>query len=101
MQTFASRLRLYPATFADRASGASCSFAEAVDRAATDESVRLAAAQKAREMPMYVVGRGERLAAAGEAYRKFLLAVARGEPPADSKKLLREADALLAPLLAE
>ena len=101
VQTFASRLRLYPATFADRASGASYSFAEAVDRAATDESVRLAAAQKAREMPMYVVGRGERLAAAGEAYRKFLLAVARGEPPADSKKLLREADALLAPLLAE
>ena len=112
VQTFASRLRLYPATFADRASGASCSFAEAVDRAATDESVRLAAAQKAREMPMYVVAYMrerhlfkevlERLAsAAGEAYRKFLLAVARGEPPADSKKLLREADALLAPLLAE
>ena len=101
VQTFASRLRLYPVTFADRASGASCSFAEAVDRAETDASVRLAAARKAREMPMCVVGRGEKLAAAGEAYRKFLLALARGESSDDLKELLQEADALLAPLLAQ
>jgi hypothetical protein len=103
VQTFASRLRLYPAAF-DRTIGAhgrSCSFAEAVDQAATNIYVRAAAAQKAREMPMCVIGRGEELMAAGEAYRKFLLAVARGEPPAELKSLLQQADALLAPLLAK
>ena len=102
VKTFASRLRLYPAAF-DRKSGrtvASCTFAEAVDLSATDMSVRAAAAQKAREMPLYVVGRGEELMAVGEAYRKFLLAVARGAPPADQRALLKEADALLASLLS-
>ena len=103
VQTFASRLRLYPAAF-DRTIGAhgrSCSFAEAVDQAPTNVYVRAAAAQKAREMPLYVIGRGEELMAAGEAYRKFLLAVARGEPSAELKAQLQEADALLAPLLAK
>ena len=103
VQTFASRLRLYPAAF-DRtigAQGPSCSFAEAVGQAATNVYVRAAAAQKAREMPLYVIGRGEEMKAVGEAYRKFLLALARGEPPAELKALLQEADALLAPLLAK
>ena len=50
-------------------------------------------------MPLYVIGRGEDLMAAGEAYRKFLLAAARGEPPAELRALLQEADALLKPLL--
>ena len=102
VQTFASRLRLYPAAF-DRtigAQGASCSFAEAIGQSATNEHVRAAAAQKAREMPLYVIGRGEELVAVGEAYRKFLLSLARGEPPAELRALLQEADALLAPLLA-
>lgn len=103
VQTFASRLRLYPAAF-DRAIGAqgpSCSFAEAVDQAATNIYVRAAAAQKAREMPLYVIGRGEEMMAVGEAYRKFLLSLARGESPAELKAQLQEADALLAPLLAK
>lgn len=102
VQTFASRLRLYPTSF-DRkigVQGTSCSFAEAVDMAATDEHVREAAAQKAREMPMYVLGRGDELKAVGEAYRKFLLAVARGEPPAVLRPMLQDANALLAPMLA-
>ena len=101
VQTFASRLRLYPEAF-DRSSGmgvASCTFAEAIERS-TDAYVRAAAAQKAREMPLYVVGRGEELMAVGEAYRKFLAAVARGEPPEELRTLLREADALLASLLS-
>lgn len=103
VQTFASRLRLYPAAF-DRtigAQGASCSFAEAIGQSATNEHVRAAAAQKAREMPLYVIGRGEELMAVGEAYRRFLLSLARGEPPAELKAQLQEADALLAPLLAK
>ena len=103
VQTFASRLRLYTAAF-DRTigeQGASCSFAEAINQSATNEHVRAAAAQKAREMPMYVIGRGEELMAVGEAYRKFLLSLARGEPPAELKAQLQEADALLAPLLAK
>ena len=101
VQTFASRLRLYPAAF-DRALGAgakSCSFAEAVARAA-DASVRAAAAQKAREMPMYVIGRGEELMAVGEAYRKFLVALAHGEPSDELKSLLRDADTQLSLLLS-
>ena len=103
VQTFASRLRLYPAAF-DRtigAQGASCSFAEAISLSATNLYVRAAAAQKAREMPLYVIGRGEELMAVGEAYRKFLLSLARGEPSAELKAQLQEADALLAPLLAK
>ncbi len=79
VQTFASRLRLYPAAF-DRAigvQGPSCSFAEAVNQASTNIYVRAAAAQKAREMPLYVIGRGEEMMAVGEAYRKFLLSLAR------------------------
>ena len=101
VQTFASRLRLYPQAY-DRKSGmgvASCTFAEAIERS-TDAYVRAAAAQKAREMPLYVVGRGEELMAVGEAYRKFLVAIARGEPPGNLRALLQEADALLAPLLS-
>ena len=101
VQTFASRLRLYPAAF-DRtigAQGSSCSFAEAIGQSATNEHVRAAAAQKAREMPLYVTGRGEELMAVGEAYRRFLLSLARGEPPAELKAQLQEADALLKPLL--
>ena len=103
VQVFASRLRLYPLAF-DRSvgtQGSSCSFAEAAERAAADEHVRAAAMQKAREMPMYVIGRGEELMAIGEAYRKFLLAVARGEPAAELKALLQEADARFAPLLKQ
>ena len=102
VQTFASRLRLYPEAF-DRtigAQGSSCSFAEAISQSATNMYVRAAAAQKAREMPLYVIGRGEELVAAGEAYRKFLLSLARGEPPDELRALLQEADALLKPLLA-
>ena len=102
MQTFASRLNLYPATF-DRVFGTSamsCTFAEAIELAATDGNVRAAAAQKANEMPMYVIGRGEELMAVGEAYRKFLLAVARGDPSEELRILLREADALFAPFLS-
>ena len=52
-------------------------------------------------MPLYVIGRGDELMAVGEAYRKFLLSLARGEPPAELKAQLQEADALLAPLLAK
>lgn len=102
LQTFASRLRLYPATFDQTlgTSAKSCSFAEAVELAATDGNVRVAAAQKARAMPMYVVGRGEELMAAGEAYRKFLVALARGDSPSDLRKLLQEAEALFAPHLS-
>ena len=81
--------------------GSSCSFAEAISQSATNEHVRAAAAQKAREMPLCVIGRGEELMAVGEAYRKFLLSLARGEPPAELKAQLQEADALLAPLLAK
>jgi hypothetical protein len=103
VQTFASRLRLYPSAF-DRkigAQGSSCSFAEAIGQAATNMYVRAAAAQKAREMPLYVIGRGEELVAVGEAYRKFLLSLARGEPPDELRALLQDADARLAPLLAK
>ena len=66
---------------------------------ATNELVRLAAAQKAREMPLYVIGRGEELMSVGEAYRQFLLAVARNESPSRLRELLAEADSLLSDLM--
>lgn len=97
--TFASRLRLYPTPpVSGKGHGGkfdSITFSDAIGMSATNESVRVAAAQKAREMPMYVIGRGDELVAAGEAYRKFLLAVARNEDAVELRSLLQEADSLL------
>ena len=103
LKVFASRLLLYPAEF-DRnigANGASCTFREAIARAADDPALRAAAARKAREMPFTALGRGSALAEAAEAYRQFLTALARGEDPAALRRLLDLADAQLQEILDE
>ena len=94
VKVFTSRLLLYPPEF-DKNIGAnrsSCSFREAVETAATNEVVRLAAWRKAREMPLCAIGRGEQIAAAAEAYRTFLLGVARGEGSDVLRPLLEKAE---------
>lgn len=101
MKVFTSRLLLYPPVF-DKNMGANCSsftFDEAIGLAETNETVRMAALQKAREMPLCVLGRGDGLIAAGEAYRQFLLGVARGEKPDALRPRLDEADAKLKAIL--
>lgn len=90
---FASRLRLYPRTFARPFCGrfASLTFREAIAAAKGDPFVRLAAFDKANEMPVFGGGRGEGLQSAAAAYRAFLLELARGEKTDDEMKDLLEA----------
>lgn len=96
-RVFASRLRLYPATFDRPFLGrfASLSFREAVACAA-DPAVRLAARRKADEMPVFGGGRGEALRGAAAAYRVFLLALAKGGfSEGELRDLLEAADVAL------
>ena len=92
-RVFASRLRLYPRTLARPFCGRfdALAFREAIACAKTDPFVRLAARDKANELPVFGGGRGEGLQAAATAYRAFLLALARGEPSEDALRDLLEA----------
>ena len=57
--------------------------------------VRATALLKSREVPLYAIGRGDRLRAAADAYTRFLLGVAAGEKKEDLDKLLKKADSKL------
>ena len=95
---FASRLFLYPATFARPFAGRydACSFREAVELARIDPMVRLAAYAKSAEVVVFGGGRGEKMTAAVDAYVKFLRALAAGRlDDAEITALLDEADAKL------
>ena len=94
---------LYPAEFDKNigANGTSCTFREAIARAADHPALREAAARKAREMPFCTIGRGTALAEASEAYRLFLTGLARGDAPDELGRLLDEADAQLQEILDE
>ena len=76
---FASRLMLYPEKFNYPFCGKfhSCPFREAIEFAAIDPRIRLAAYAKAPIMVAYGGGRGEELAAAADAYSNFLFALAK------------------------
>ena len=89
---FASRLYLYPPWHDIRFAGRyDClSFREAVECAKVDPFVRVVAAVKSRDLPVFGGGRGEDLSAAALAYREFLLAFARGET--EEKELLKMLD---------
>ena len=92
---FASRLYLYPPWDDMRFAGRfDClSFREALACAKVDPFVRIVAAVKSKELPIFGGGRSEELAAAADAYRVFLLALARGEANEDVlTKLLDDAD---------
>ena len=95
---FASRLYLYPPwhdmRFADRYD--CLSFREAVNCAKIDPFVRVVAAVKSKDLPVFGGGRGDDLAAAALAYREFLLAFARGETEEpELLKMLDDADVKL------
>lgn len=91
-RVFASRLRLYPRTFDRPFCGRfdALAFREAITCAKADPFVRLAALDKANELPVFGGGRGEGLQAAVAAYRTFLLELARGERSEDGMKELLE-----------
>lgn len=103
VKVFTSRLLLYPSEF-DKNIGAkstSCTFREAIARAAENPAVREAAWQKAREMPFCAIGRGPALAEVSELYRQFLVGLARGDAPAVLGPLLDAAEARMQEILDE
>lgn len=95
---FASRLYLYPPWHDMRFAGRlDClSFREAITCAKVDPFVRIVAAVKSKELPVFGGGRSEELTAAALSYREFLLALARGETEeVELAKLLDDADVKL------
>lgn len=92
-RVFASRLWLYPRTLARPFCGRfdALAFREAIACAQVDPHVRLAALDKANELPVFGGGRGEGLQAAATAYRAFLLALAQGDQSEDALRDLLEA----------
>lgn len=95
---FASRLMLYPSSYAYPFCGkfTSCSFADAIDRAAEDPRLRFAAYAKAPEVALFGGGRGAELAAAADAYVLFLRDLAAYTKSKDElKDMLDDADGKL------
>ena len=103
LKVFTSRLLLYSPEFDKNigANGTSCTFREAIARAAEDPVVREAAWQKAREMPFCAIGRGPALAEVSEKYRQFLVGLARGDGPDALTPLLDAAEAQMREILNE
>ena len=94
---FSSRLMLYPPYFDMKLvdGKAVCSFREAIDVGESNLLVQATALLKSREIPLYAIGRGDRLRTAADAYTRFLLGVAAGEKKEDLEKLLKKADSKL------
>ena len=94
---FSSRLLLYPPYYDMKLvdGRAVCSFREAIDIGESNLLVRATALLKSREVPLYAIGRGDRLRAVADAYTRFLLGVAAGEKKEDLLKLLNKADSKL------
>lgn len=88
---FSSRMMLYSPAFAAKLVGGdySCSYRQALAAGESNLAVRAAALLKARELPLYALGRGERLQDVAKTYQRFLLGVAAGE---DQEKLARFLD---------
>jgi len=96
--TFASRLYLYPVNADAKFAGKyeKLSFRDAIAAAKLDVSVRFAAFNKAKLLPVYGGGHGERMDAAVSAYTEFLNQLARMElGEADLNSLLDAAEAKL------
>ncbi len=98
ISVFSSRLLLYPPFF-DKIYGvdrAPCTFAEAIYLAEGRPDLRSAAFRRAREVPLYAIGRGEDLAAAAFAYSDFLMSLSQGkDQPEVQRELLTKANRLL------
>ena len=96
--TFASRLYLYPPQFDLLFAGQfdKLSFREAISCVKADPNVRLVAAYKSRELPIFAGGRSEELQKAAEGYQQFLFELAKGEKTSDElRALLDDADTKL------
>lgn len=78
---FASRLNVYSPLYDETfACGANCiSFRDAIPLARNDPTLRIQAARKAKEMPIFGGGRGEFLEHAALAYGLFLVELAKAE----------------------
>ena len=104
IQTFASRLRLYPLAYAAPFCGCytECTFSEAISLAHQDPAVRLAAFIKARQLPILGGGHGEELSEIAAAYSDFLMELARlKKTDLELVKLLAHANEKMKGLLHE
>jgi hypothetical protein len=92
---FSSRMMLYSSAFAAKLidDDYSCSYRQAIAAGDSNLAVRAAALLKARELPLYALGRGERLQDTAKTYQRFLLGVAAGEDRAKLTEFLNLADA--------
>ncbi len=94
---FSSRLSLYSPVFRVKFAGGgfTCPFRDAIAEGGTNLLVRAAALLKARELPIYALGRGDELQDAAKAYVRFLLSLAAGEDAGRLAGLLDDADGRL------
>lgn len=95
VQTFSSRLFLYPLAYDTPFCGkySACTFREAIALAAQDPQIRYVAYLKRSEIMAYGGGHGDRMTAAVAAYGVFLFELARNKLSADELvKLLDDAD---------
>ena len=94
---FSSRLSLYSPVFCVKIARHrfTCPFGDAIEENGTNLLVRTAAFMKAREIPLYALGRGDELQGVAEAYTRFLFALAGGENPEKLREMLGNADSRL------
>lgn len=94
---FSSRLFLYSPVFdVSMVKGRhACSFRDAIDENGSNIIVRAAAFLKAREVPLYALGRGDEMQAVASAYERLLLGIAAGEERAKLCEMLDSADSKL------
>ncbi len=94
---FASRLSLHSPVFMMKMARGefSCPFRDAILENGTNILVRTAAFLKAREVPLYALGRGDELQGIAADYTRFLFSLAGGEEPAKLTALLDSADSRL------
>ena len=94
---FASRLSLNSPVFMMKMArgGFACQFRDAIPENGTNLLVRTAAFLKAREVPLYALGRGDELQDIAQDYTKFLFSLAGGEPADKLVAMLDKADSRL------
>jgi len=94
---FSSRLSLRSPVFALKIARGdfSCPFRDAIAENGTNLLLRAAAFLKAREVPLYALGRGDELKGIAEDYTRFLFSLAGGEPADKLVALLDSADSRL------
>jgi len=94
---FNSRLSLYSPVFNVKMvrGGYSCPFRDAIGENGTNLLVRAVALSKAREVPLYALGRGDEMHDVAQAYTLFLLSVAGGEETSKLNALLDGANSRL------